>query len=153
MRLNKFLRRRVRGAAMAEMVLCAPIMILMWAGVEYFRRGYARRLETMAQSHAEAWQKAYSNDGSCFTAGAGPWQGWSDNKPADNPGLDAKLTSSMFMYGDARVTKQMKISSSRFSATVEAKTTVACNEVVPSKNDDQDVITPLKDFILSFIHL
>jgi len=70
--------RRTRAVAMAEFLVGLPMMILLWAGVDYFRQAYARRLETMSQSHAEAWAKAYSNDGSCY-GGGGPWGGWSSS--------------------------------------------------------------------------
>ena len=48
----------------------------MWVGIDYFRSGYARRLETLAKSHEAAWKLAYSNDGSCF-ANKEAWAGFS----------------------------------------------------------------------------
>ena len=146
-------RRRTRGIAMAEMVICAPIMILMWVGVDYFRQSLARRLETMSQSHAAAWGKAYSNDGSCYVGG-GPFPGWTANSgsmPADagGQGLDKKFDSSMFMYGVAHGPKSMATTSAYWHGTVASNTTVTCNEVVPT--DDRNVLTPLVDFVKSFL--
>ena len=146
--------RRTRAVAMAEFLVGLPMMILLWAGVDYFRQAYARRLETMSQSHAEAWAKAYSNDGSCY-GGGGPWGGWTSSNSqmpdgnGDGQSLDKKFSSTMFMYNTARSTKSMAVSSSRWSATARSSTTITCNEVVPK--DDRDVLTPLADFIKSFL--
>lgn len=153
MRVMTHIRRRTRGAAMAEMIICAPIMILMWVGIDYFRQGYARRLETMSQSHGEAWARAYSNDGSCY-AGGGPFPGWtssSGSMPTDSggEGLDKKFDSSMFMYGVVHAPKSMKTSSAYWSGTVSSNTTITCNEVVPT--EDRNVLTPLVDFVKSFL--
>jgi hypothetical protein len=138
---------------MAEMVLGLPMMILLFVGVDYFRKGYARRLDTLNQSHAAAWEKAYSNDGSCYS-GAGPWSGFSNNSgdmPADEggAGLDKKFDSSMFLYGVARSSKSASVTNSYFHATVSSNTTITCNEVVPK--EDRNVLTPLIDFIKSML--
>jgi hypothetical protein len=148
-------RRRTRGAAMTEFLVGLPVMVLLWVGVNYFRQGFVRRMETMNQSHSTAWQKAYSNDGSCY-AGGGPFPGWTEplsNMPADNggEGLDKKFSSSMFMYGVARGPKSMATTSSRFSGHVSSNTTITCNEVVPAKDADRNVLTPLADFVRSFL--
>jgi hypothetical protein len=153
MRAKSDIRRRTRGAAMVEMLLAVPVMISLWVGVDYFRQGYARRLETMSQSHSDAWAKAYSNDGSCY-AGGGPFPGWTASNsqmPADQSGqgLDKKFDSSMFMYGVARSTKSMATTSAYYSGTVKSATTITCNEVVPT--DDKNVLTPLVDFVKSFL--
>jgi hypothetical protein len=146
--------RRSRGVAMTEFLVGLPMMILLWAGVDYFRMAYARRLDTLNLSHAEAWAKAYSNDGSCF-GGGGPWGGWSSSNSSmpdgngDGQGLDKKFNSTMFMYNTSRSTKSESASSSRWSATVSSSTTITCNEVVPT--DDRNVLTPLVDFIKSFL--
>jgi len=147
-------RRRTRGVAMTEFLVGLPVLIVLWAGVDYFRQGYARRLETMNQSHAEAWAKAYSNDGSCY-GGATPWGGWTGSNSSmpdgngDGQGLDRKFSSTMFMYNTARSTKSMATNSARWSGHVQSSTTITCNEVVPT--DDRDVLTPLTDFIKSFL--
>lgn len=146
-------RRRTRGVAMTEFLVGLPMIILLWAGVDYFRLGYARRLDTMNQSHAEAWAKAYSNDGSCY-GGASAWGGWtgSNGQMPDANGsgsIDRKFNSTMFMYNTARSTKSQNATSSRWSATVKSSTTITCNEVVPT--DDRNVLTPLTDFIKSFL--
>ena len=147
--------RRMRGAAMTEMLIGLPVIILLWAGVNYFRVGYARRLETMNTSHAEAWAKAYSNDGSCY-AGAGPFPGFTSEMgqmPSDSSGngIDKSVTSSMLMYGIAHGPKSLTVSDSRFSATVSSNTTITCNEVVPKAEEDRNVLTPLVDFIKSML--
>jgi hypothetical protein len=153
MRGRRGRRRWIRGAAMAEMLLGVPFMILLYVGVDYFRKGYARRLDTLNQSHAEAWQKAYSNDGSCF-AGGGPWTGFTNNSgqmPTDSSGesLDKKFDSSMFMYGVAHAPKSMAVTNSRWHATASSNTTITCNEVVPE--EDRNVFKPLIDFIRSML--
>jgi hypothetical protein len=145
--------RRTRGAAMTEFLVGLPVLILLWAGVDYFRQGFARRLETLNQSHAEAWKKAYSNDGSCF-AGGGPFPGWTEpekDMPTDKGGeqLDKKFSSSTFMYGLARSHKSMATTSARWSGRVSSDTTITCNEVVPK--EDRNVLTPLVDFVKSFL--
>jgi hypothetical protein len=162
---------------MAEMVLLAPIMILMWIGIDYFRAGWARRLDAIARSHAQAWTLAYSNDGSCFKAKE-PWAGFTGENNAYDPnntgekGSQAAQTfggntsSSLFMYAHASVMADQKTGDARWvggsGGSVYGGTYVACNEVVPATNaeskigsngggkfDDQDVITPLWDFIRS----
>ena len=140
---------------MAEFLVGLPIIVVLWAGVEYFRVGYARRLDTMNQSHSEAWEKAYSNDGKCYAGNSGPWGGWTSSNgdmPDDNGGggsIDKKFDASMFMYGVARSNKSLAVSSSRWSANVKSGTTVTCNEVVPK--EDRNVLTPLVDFVKSFL--
>jgi len=152
--MQKLGRRRTRGVAMTEFLVGLPVMILLWAGVDYFRVAYAHRLDTMSFSHAEAWAKAYSNDGSCY-GGGGPWGGWTSSNSqmpdgnGDGQGLDKKFDSTMFMYNTARSTKSLPVTSARWSATVASSTTITCNEVVPT--DDRNVLTPLVDFIKSFL--
>jgi hypothetical protein len=145
--------RRTRGAAMTELLLSLPMLILLWAGVDYFRQGLARRFETLSQSHGDAWQQAYSNDGSCY-AGGGPFPGWTSSNgqmPTDQSGqgLDKKFDSSMFMYGVAHAPRSMATTSSRWTGQVSSNTTVTCNEVVPT--EDRNVLTPLVDFVKSFL--
>jgi len=139
---------------MTEFLVGLPMMILLWAGIDYFRAAYKARLETLNWSHSEAWAKAYSNDGSCY-GGGGPWGGWSSSNSqmpdgnGDGQGLDKKFNSTMFMYNTARSTKTHATSSALFHATVSSSTTITCNEVVPT--DDRNVLTPLMDFIKSFL--
>ena len=146
-------RRRTRGVAMTEFLVGLPMIIVLWAGVDYFRMGYARRLDTMNLSHSEAWAKAYSNDGSCF-GGGGAWPGFTSNNSlpdgnGDGQSLDKKFNSTIFMYSTARSTKSESATSARWSATVKSSTTITCNEVVPT--DDRNVLAPLTDFIKSFL--
>lgn len=140
--------QRTRGVAMTEFLVGLPVLILLWAGVDYFRMGMARRLETLSRSHAEAWEKAYSNDGSCF-AGAKPWDGFTKNSGQMPTGVTDKTDSSLFKYNLARSTKDMAVTSSRWSGHVVSSTTITCNEVVPK--DDRDVLTPMIDFIKSVL--
>jgi hypothetical protein len=146
---------------MVEICLAAPLMILLWVGVDYFRTGYTRRLQTMSDAHAQAWKRAYSNDGSCF-AGGGPWPGITGgslgivdgNGNAVDPSGSFSATSSLFMYGTAHGTGQASVSNAYFSAQLKSEAFVTCNEVVPdaSKSDgaDQDVLRPMWDFAKSF---
>lgn len=178
MRARTHIRRwgRTRGAAMAEFVIATPMMILLWFGINYFRQGYARRLDTMSRSHAEAWAKAYSNNGECFKAGAGPWQGWTSSKDqggglTDGNGADSgaedkfKGTSSMFIYGTVRSDAEETTKGAYWNGTVKSETFITCNELVPAtskeaatdsnssgddKYADQNVIKPMWDFVKSF---
>ena len=159
--INRF-RRRQRGAAMAEFVLLMPVVIAMWMGIDYFRSGYARRLDALGQSQTAAWQRAYSNDMSCFKGGGGNFGGIAGlganlgaggGQQAQNA-IDSfssnSKTSSMFLYAEASASKS---ESTRLAGwdnsrgTVGGSTLVLCNEVVPGPKDDQDIITPLKSFI------
>lgn len=165
------IRRRQRGAAMAEMVLLAPVMILMWFGIDYFRSGYARRLEAINESHAKAWALAYSNDGSCF-ANKEPWAGFTGENDTASTGSDGSqaseafkggTTSSMFMYAHANVQTSWSTRVAHWDGSkgsMKAGTYVACNEVVPGtkgndatpgadKFDDQNVLTPLYEWVKS----
>jgi hypothetical protein len=159
-----FRRHSQRGAAMAEMCLLAPVAILMWFGIDYFRSGYARRLESIANSHKSAWTKAYSNDGSCF-ANKEAWAGFTgENDPTNASNTSEKgaeaatafqgnTSSSMFMYAHANVESSMSTREAkwdgRVKGTVKGGTYVACNEVVPVGDKDQNVLTPLWDFVKS----
>lgn len=140
--------QRTRATAMTEFLVGLPVLILLWAGIDYFRQGWARRLETMSQSHAEAWEKAYSNDGTCF-GGAKPWGGFTDNAGSMPSGVTDKSDSSIFKYNVARSSKSMAVTSSRWSGNVVSSTTVTCNEVVPT--DDRNVLKPMIDFIKSVL--
>ncbi len=164
---------------MAEMVLLAPVMILMWVGIDYFRSGYSRRLQAIAESHEKAWALAYSNDGSCF-ANKEPWAGFTGENDATDPAntgeqgaqassiFSGKTSSSMFQYAHANVQTSWKTRAARFDGnsvgSMNAGTYVACNEVVPATNAasgigsangggdkfaDQNVLTPLWDFVRS----
>jgi hypothetical protein len=159
---------------MAEMVLLAPVMILMWVGIDYFRSGYARRLEAINESHGKAWALAYSNDGSCF-ANKEPWAGFTGENDATSSantsqkGSEAAQAfqggtkSSMFMYAHANVQTSWKTRTARWDGSqgsMAAGTYVACNEVVPGtkgndatpgaeKFDDQNVLTPLYEWVKS----
>jgi hypothetical protein len=154
-------KNRQRGAAMAELCLLAPVMILMWIGIDYFRSGYARRLDALAQSHAAAWKLAYSNDMSCF-AGKSPISGFTGGGQLDpaSAGQDAanatntfsnNSSSSMFFYAHANIASSVNTKDARWGGgapgSVHGATFIACNEVVP--DDDQNVITPLWDFVKS----
>jgi hypothetical protein len=142
---------------MAELCLLAPIMILMWIGIDYFRSGYARRLNALAISHAQAWKLAYSNDGSCFKSGlGGAWQGLTGGNPeletasAGEKGGEAAeafkggTSSSLFMYGHAYVTGQQKSTAAHWiggegGKSLEGSTFITCNEVVPATNAESGV--------------
>ena len=170
-------KNRQRGAAMAEMALLAPVMILMWVGIDYFRSGYARRLQALADSHKSAWAMAVSNDGSCF-ANKEPWAGFTGENDATDPAntgekgsqaasaFQGNTSSSMFMYAHANVQTSWKTRAAKFDGNsvgqMNAGTYVACNEVVPATNAesgkgsggysdfaDQNVLQPLWDFVKS----
>jgi hypothetical protein len=154
---------------MAEMVLLAPVMITMWVGIDYFRSGYTRRLETLAKSHDVAWKLAYSNDGSCFAnkeawAGFGGENSVTDASNVGDKGSEAtsdfqgSTSSSMFMYAHANVSATLDTNKARFDGdsvgSVKGGMFITCNEVVPktSSSDkfaDQNVLTPLWDFVSS----
>ncbi len=150
---------------MAELCLLAPVMILMWIGIDYFHSGYARRLDAIGQSHAQAWKLAYSNDGSCFHAGGqSPWSGFTGGNPeleTSSAGADAdnasqtfssnSASTSLFFYAHANIQYQENTKDARWGGGSGGKVTgatfITCNELVPS--DDQNVITPLWDFVRS----
>jgi hypothetical protein len=159
------------GAAMTEAVLLAPVMIAMWIGINYFRIGYARRLDALAQSHAGAWKLAMSNDGSCF-AHQEPWAGFLASDPSHSSSelasgagssFKSNTTSSMFMYAHADVKVDVKTAHAHFDndtvGAVHGETFITCNEVVPQNGTsggdrykDQNVLTPLWDFISSLFN-
>jgi len=142
---------------MAELCLLAPIMILMWIGIDYFRSGYARRLDALALSHAKAWKLAYSNDGSCFKSGlSGAWQGLTGGNPdletASTGGdgsaaadtFKSNTSSSMFMYGHAYVTGQEASKQAHWiggegGKNLQGSTFITCNEVVPATNAESAI--------------
>jgi hypothetical protein len=157
-------RHSQRGAAMAEMCLLAPVMILMWFGIDYFRSGYSRRLESIADSHKAAWSKAYSNDGSCFS-NKEPWAGFTGENDATSSAntsekgaqaataFSGNTSSSMFMYGHQNVQSTWTTRAAKWAGgekgNVKGGTYVTCNEVVPAGDKDQNVLTPLWDFVKS----
>jgi hypothetical protein len=152
---------------MAEFVVAIPVMLTLWFGVAYFRQGYARRLQALSDAHADAWTRAYSNDGSCFKSGAGPFAGWTDaqnqagaitdgNGGSLDPGAAFSGTSSAFMYGTARSSAKRTLGAGLGGGSVSADIFVTCNEVVPVDHPDpyadQNVVAPLWDFVKSFFH-
>ena len=170
-------RNRQRGAAMAEFLILMPVMLLMWFGIDYFRSGYARRLEAFGKARAAAWKLAYSNDGSCF-ANKEFFAGFTGENNAMDPsvvgqkGAEATETfkgntsSSLFMYAHANVSATMKTNAAYFNngtvSEVGGGSYVTCNEVVPATSaaagvgshgweeySDQNVLTPLWDFVKS----
>jgi hypothetical protein len=157
-------RRHVnqKGVAMAEFVIVLPVALAMWMGIEYFRSGYARRIQALGQSQTQAWKLAYSNDMSCFK-GASNWGGLAGagvdygagggdqaNKAVDSYSQNAK-SSSMFLYGTTRQTGSVATKKAPWDnkrvGRVSGATYVLCNEVVPPPSDDANVFTPLKSFI------
>jgi hypothetical protein len=152
---------------MAEFVVATPVMLMLWFGVSYFRQGYARRLQAMSDAHADAWSRAYSNDGRCFKARAGPFQGWSDAQAQGggaisdgsggtvDPAPAFQGSSSAFIYGTARSQAKRDLSGGLGGGSVAAEAFVTCNELVPTSTAmdpqaDQNVVTPLWDFAKSF---
>jgi hypothetical protein len=149
---------------MTEVVICLPVMITMWFGIDYFRSGYARRLEAMHKARTAAWTLATSNDGSCF-ANKEPWAGFTgenDAMDASNTSPDGaqaaqtfsnNTSSSMFLYAHAHKSATMQTKVARFDGNsqrvVGGRTYVTCNEVVPGGANDQNVLTPLWDFVRS----
>jgi hypothetical protein len=150
---------------MTEMVILLPTMIAMWFGIDYFRSGYARRLQALNQSQTAAWKLAYSNDGSCF-ANKELWAGFTgenDTVSASTVGSkgsasqsfqnSGSMSSSMFMYAHANTKAQLTTNKAQFdggsTGTVRGGTYIACNEVVPGGGQygDQNVLTPLFDFV------
>jgi hypothetical protein len=156
---------------MAEMVLLAPVMITMWIGIDYFRAGYARRLDALAKAQGAAWKLASSNDGSCFgnqEAFAGFTGGNDPTDPAivGDKGADGvssfkgNTSSSIFKYAHARVDATEKTKAAHFDSDsvgeVKGGMFITCNEVVPSTSGggaaqfaDQDVLTPVIDWVKS----
>jgi|GEM_PF-3336907 len=151
---------------MVEMVILLPVMITMWFGIDYFRSGYARRLNALGVSQTRAWKLAQSNDGSCFAnkeafAGFGGENDVTDPSNVGDKGAEAgqqfqgNTGSSMFMYAHANQVAQMSTRKARFdgdkTGSVRGGTYVTCNEVVPSGANygDQNVLTPLWDFVKS----
>src|SRR5438093_1233554 len=136
------------------MVLLAPVMILMWVGIDYFRAGYARRLESLKKAHEVAWKLAYSNDGSCFAnkefvAG---FTGESNITDASNVGekgseatnsFSGSTSSSMFMYAHANVGAKMHTKAALFDGgavgSVGGGMYITCNEVVPATNSESGI--------------
>ena len=111
MSLLQSIHNRQRGAAMTEFALLVPVMITMWMGIEYFRSGYARRLDALARSQTQAWTLAYSNDMSCYRGGlnTGGLAGIGANLSGGGSTADQAIStfsssgsSSAFLYGDAR---------------------------------------------------
>ncbi len=59
---------RTRGAALVETAVLAPILILTWIGIDYFRASYARRMHALSVAYDRAWTRAFALDGSCQRA-------------------------------------------------------------------------------------
>ncbi len=157
-------RRRQRGAVMVEVVIMLPMLLLIWAGVDYFRAAYARKLDSIGRAQAQAWKLAYSNDGSCF-ANKEPWAGFTgENDPANTSTVGddgatitttytGSTSNSMLIYAHANQTVTQPTLAPRWmggaSQAVSGSIYITCNETVPKKDKDQDVLTPLWDFVKS----
>ncbi len=150
---------------MVEVVILLPVMLLMWAGIDYFRAGYVRRLQAMQMAQTAGWKSAMSNDGSCFSQKES-WAGFSgSNDPTAGTGSAASTFiggtgSSLFQYGHAKTQQQLSTTAATFNSnavsTLTAGFYVTCDEVVPVDNSsnsfaDSDVFTPLKSYISSLI--
>lgn len=149
---------------MTEVVIMLPMLLLIWAGVDYFRMAYARKLDSIGRAQHQAWKLAYSNDGSCF-ANKEPWSGFTgENDPSNNSTVGAdgetitapfkgSTSNSMLIYAHANQTVSQATDAPRWiggsGRTVSGGMYITCNETVPKSSDDQDVLTPLWDFVKS----
>ncbi len=147
---------------MAEVVILLPVMLLMWAGIDFFRSGYVRRLQAMQMAETAGWKSAMSNDGSCF-AHRESWSGFSGSTaPTSGTGSAASsfmgnTHSSMFLYGHAQTQAQVATKAARFDNNSVANMTagfyVTCDEVVPAAPArDDDVFTPMAAYIGSLFN-
>ncbi len=50
---------RERGAALTETVVLIPVLLLGWAGVDYFRAGYTRRMQALSLASHGAWRRSF----------------------------------------------------------------------------------------------
>lgn len=146
---------------MVEVVVMLPVMILLWAGVDYFRAAYSRKMDSLMRAEMTAWKQAYSNDGSCF-ANKEPWSGFTGELSVASVGDDGatisdatkgSTTNSLFIYAHANVQVEQSTLAPRWGSgtavMVRGGSYMACNEVVPASDKDQDVLTPLWDFVKS----
>lgn len=163
---------------MAEFALLAPLIVVMWMGMEYFRKGYETALTTLASSQKQAWSRAYPNELGCHQ-GIGNYLGVLAAAGAETAGGDAagdsvgdfasaersgSTDSSMFLYADAtgrsptRSVESNQLYGLKLQASLRSKTFLTCNEVVPHRGHgegirpDENVITPLKTFVSSLIN-
>ena len=55
--------RRNRGTAMAELVIVAPMIIIVWASINHFRNQYLMAQQVLHESRTQAW--AWATSGQC----------------------------------------------------------------------------------------
>jgi len=61
-RQRRQMRTRERGIAMMEFVIVLPILIVLWAGCNYFFKSYYARLDVKHAARTEAWKRGVSGD-------------------------------------------------------------------------------------------
>jgi hypothetical protein len=148
---------------MVEATVLAPILILLWMGVDYFRAAYTRRMQALSMASHDAWKRSEAADGSCFTAAQEPkprvFVDMLESLAAGGP-FASMVRGAVERYVDTRpawafrrghVEIEVSVATRRArwgggpSAVVTGGMYLPCNEVVPS--DDRDVHSALDDYL------
>lgn len=157
-----------RGAIMVEVVVVLVVLLLILIGIQHFRSLMRARLAVLHGAQTRAWALAYSNDGSCFKNKA-PWSGFTSGEADTDPASADPITSSLaesyessartslFQYAHADVyypvagpLQHPNFPRSAAPVSLRARTYITCDELVPeAPNSDQNVISPIGDFIRS----
>lgn len=133
--------RRQRGSATVEFCLLIPTVIVLIAGIAYFRRGYETELQTLHAAETATWQAAMTNDrGSCGTSQrhrfAGVELGAAGDEARERAAAVMSDWSFLFVNGGVRRQETRAIpppaqplAAGRWSSTTRADW-LPCNETV-----------------------
>lgn len=137
--------RRQRGSASVEFTLTIPVIIVLIAGIGWFRKGYETELQTLHAAETETWKTAMTNDrGTCGTSQRHPFAGIELGAAGDQARELAaqEMSQWSFLYVNGGVRKDVTrsipapmrpLEGSRWSSTTRSDY-LPCNETIGSND-------------------
>jgi len=140
-------RRRQSGSASVEFTLIIPVVIVLIAGIGWFRKGYETELQTLHSAETETWKVAMTNDrGTCGTSErhrfAGIELGAAGDRARETAANEMSDWSFLYVNGGVRkdVTRAIPspmrpLEGSRWSSTTRSDY-LPCNETIGSDDGE-----------------
>jgi hypothetical protein len=146
MRVNRDCNRNCKGGALAEFVIIAPILTLLWASLDYFRVSYMTRLQVAQAAKTEAWQAAIAGRCERGALSVSPFAAVDYGKLGDEALASFKLLpgSGSILDGVASVERQVTLAAPApggvlgfltRNADMRGRAYVSCNDQPPSPHD------------------
>ena len=139
--------RRQRGSASVEFTLIIPVVIVLIAGIGWFRKGYETELQTLHAAETDTWKAAMTNDrGTCGTSErhrfAGIELGAAGDEARERAATQMSQWSFLYVNGGVRKdvtraipTPMQPLEGSRWSSTTRSDY-LPCNETVGSDDGE-----------------